>query len=196
MRNSIFLIPIIFLLSLTKTTAQDYKKHELGLGIGVWSTSNIVFGFADAFAGSLLVGDREFRNRSSSPVVHVGYKHWIGKRFGIGLTFATGTGSSQLYDNNVLVGNVNRFYTTIAAESVFNYVNKDFFKVYALLGGGALFINQKYSPVNGSNNRETNVNFDFQITPVGAKIGRNIGFYAELGFGYKGIISSGLFIKI
>ena len=33
--------------------------------------------------------------------------------------------------------------------------------------------------------------YGFQATPIGARFGRQFGYFVELGFGYKGIIHGG-----
>lgn len=194
--NSIIIFIVIFFISIGNITAQEFKKNELNIGLGVWNTNNTIYAYKDAFSKSFQVNGREFKNRTSSPVIHAGYKRWVGKNIGIGLTFAAGTGTSQLHENNVSIGNINRSYMSIDGELIINYIDKDFFKVYVLLGSGILLTNQKYAPSGGSNVSSSHSNFDFQITPIGVKLGRNIGFFGELGFGYKGVISGGLFLKI
>ena len=68
---------------------------------------------------------------------------------------------------------------TIAVESDYRYISKDSFQMYSGLGL-AYFTADQYT-----------TNFSFQISALGFRVGKNLAAYAELGFGYKGIVHFG-----
>jgi hypothetical protein len=98
-----------------------------------------------------------------------------------------------------------------------NYINRKWVKFYGLVGVGADLLLIKYVPYNnapfvegqpnsqGGNYTYNNIYgnsttafipfFNFQISPLCLKVGRQIGGFLELGYGYRGLISGGLYCK-
>ena len=72
-------------------------------------------------------------------------------------------------------------YYTLAIESDYRYISKNSFQMYSGLGLGLLITNgeEDFSPIT------------FNITALGFRVGRTIAAFAELGFGYKGIVNIG-----
>ena len=204
MKNLFFSLMIITL-SISCVKAQnDFRRHEFNLGVGIFSTGNIVYGFADMFVQSITqaVGSGvEFSNKTASPVFHLGYKYGFSSRFTLGATLAAGVENSDftqkgpdgtLFDT----GKMNRFIGTLAPEITFNYLNANRFKLYGLAGAGCSYyrMNAKYDHADDKSSGK--FLFDFQLTPLGFKFGNTFGGFAEVGFGYKGIICVGLFTKL
>ena len=77
----------------------------------------------------------------------------------------------------------------------YSYLNKGNFALYERLGAGEALYKQKYTSNEGKKDTNDNVHFNFQITPIGIKYGSRFGVFAEAGFGYKGILSAGLFAR-
>jgi hypothetical protein len=171
-------------------------RHELSVGAGVWSTSNLAFTLGDAFVNAIdIAGTVQFEEQKASPVYHISYKYFPKQKFGVGATFATGseraTGKTDNQDN----GKLKRAYINIAIEPTYYYLNRKHFKLYGLVGVGLLYLHQDYTPNNGEKKSQSLYTTDFQITPIGIKAGNAIGGYLEAGLGYRGIISCGLFCR-
>ncbi|MDR1762308.1 MAG: hypothetical protein LBR55_07645 [Bacteroidales bacterium] len=204
MKNLFFATITIILLSTTYTQAQDDSHgHELNLGIGILSTANLTFGFADMFVQSIsqTVGEEVvFSKKTASPVFHVNYKYWFGTHLALGATLAAGTDNSdftQKTHNGVVIdtGEMNRFIATLAPEITFNYLNLRRFKLYGLAGIGCSYYKIDVNYDKADDKSSDRFLFDFQLTPIGLKFGNHFGGFAEAGFGYKGIIGIGLFAK-
>ncbi|MDR1743854.1 MAG: hypothetical protein LBR48_08595 [Dysgonamonadaceae bacterium] len=192
-------IAIMLLVANGVGAQDDFKRHELEGGLGIWNTSQIVFTLSDALSNSLGIGGMNVNNLSGSPAFHVGYKYWLTERFGVGATLAMGSESGNVFNlEKQYQGQIQRYYSNVAAEAAFNYINSEIFKVYALGGVGGLFLNQKYEPDGGSgtDKNDKGLFLDYQITPIGIKVGKNVGGFAEVGFGYKGIVNIGLFVRL
>ncbi|MDR2840120.1 MAG: hypothetical protein LBV75_02485, partial [Paludibacter sp.] len=137
-------------------------------------------------------------NSKASPVFHLAYKYTLGSRFGLGATIAAGTEHSDFEQSGTGVsfkGKKNSFIGTLAGEASFNYVNSQNFKLYGLAGIGGTFINLERKYDNGDIKTDGKIIPDFQITPIGLKFGNNFGGFAELGFGYKGLVNIGFFAR-
>jgi hypothetical protein len=72
-------------------------------------------------------------------------------------------------------------------------VKQEVIQLYTMLGLGVTLNTEKGSyNSTGDTDTETSSNLAFQVTPIGMRIGRKLGGFAELGFGYKGIMNFGL----
>jgi hypothetical protein len=181
-----------------KANAQpDERSHEISFGVGVMSTSNVSFRFADMFAQIVSggIGQVKFEEVSISPVYNLNYRYWIKPKFAIGATLVFGTEKSVGMVAGKYDGNLNRYYSNLTAEVTFNYINRPYLKLYGLGGAGLLYLKQTYTPENRVKEKDSLCAFDFQVTPIGIKAGNKFGAYLEAGFGYKGIISAGIFHK-
>ncbi|MDR3266588.1 MAG: hypothetical protein LBT24_03355, partial [Tannerella sp.] len=175
---------------------EDERKHEISLGAGIFSTSNLAFAYGDAIVNSIdFAGNVKFEEQVASPVFHLNYKYFTSKRFSIGVTLTAGTEKANGMAENQYDGKLKRFYSNIAIEPVYNYINKKYFKLYLLAGAGLLYLHQDYTPENRDKKGQTLYTFDFQLTPIGIKVGNTLGAYLEGGIGYKGIISCGVFYR-
>lgn len=66
--------------------------------------------------------------------------------------------------------------------------------MYSGFGLGYTFSNEKLSPNQSDvqSMSSKNSSFNFQVIGAGVRIGRKIAGFAELGFGYEGIINLGI----
>jgi hypothetical protein len=185
-----------FLLSIISIGATAQKsKHEVTAGFGLGTTNE----FLDAFMNVIVSGltqNAYSSNRYYTGAFHLSYKYGITDRFAAGGTFIYENGKSDTYVDGDKIGKFRNNYYTFAAEAEYKYLRSSSFTLYGLLGTGATIYRQKYiANDNSKNESNNNVHFNFQISPIGIKLGRNIGAFAEAGFGYKGIISAGLFAR-
>ncbi|MDR1810145.1 MAG: porin family protein [Prevotella sp.] len=166
-------------------------QHQFEIGLGVWSTSNVIYALSDMLIGSVNV---DIENSSASPVYHLGYKYLLNERFSGGATLAFGqekanakgrTGSA--YD---IEGELKRYNVTLAAEADYKYIRNGKLSFYALAGFGCSWLHQRYSCSELSVQTDNNLSFDFQLTPIGVKFGDKFGGFGELGLGYKGILNN------
>ncbi len=170
------------------------KRHEIYAGCGVLNTSTFVSAFSDVISSALTAGMYS-SNEKFSPTFHAGYKYLPSKHIAIGLTYAYTHGTADAYLDKELSGHFKNNYHTLAAEFDYRYISTEKFKLYSTAGVGATFFTQKYEPSSGDSDQSNLVNVDFQISPIGIKYGNSFGVFAEVGFGYKGIVCAGLFAR-
>ena len=197
MKKATFLTAIMFLF-VVSMNAQS-KKNEIDLGAGVWSTNEIV-GTMSSVIVSGLTGIKMGDNNNTG-AIHLGYKYALSERFALGpvFTYDQGIYNAKEFSKDLslyyTVGKFTSNFYTLAVEGDYKYVNSDKFKLYSLAGVGATLLNQVYKPNEGDKKSQSKVFFNFQITPIAIKYGSVFGVFAELGFGYKGIVSAGLFYR-
>lgn len=175
-------------------SAQQQSRHEITLGYGIGTTSEFIDALTDIIVWGITTGTTS-SDDTYSGAFHVGYKYRLTERFSLGGTFIYENGKSDAYFNDVKTGEFKNNYYTIAAEGKIKYLNKSNFSLYGLLGAGATIYEQKYKASDNTTDDNSNVHINFQLTPIGIQFGKNIGAFAELGCGYKGIISAGIFAR-
>lgn len=168
------------------------NNHEVTLGAGVWSTTEIIDIFGDIFSSILTAGIYQ-SDKTYSGAFHLGYKYNVSERVGVGGTFVYENAYSDALISNEKKGKFRNNYYTVAAEADFKYIQNNKTTIYGLLGAGTTMMSQFYKPIEGERKNHSMVYFNFQFTPLGIKYGSRYGAFAELGFGYKGILSVGAF---
>ncbi len=101
-----------------------------------------------------------------------------------------------LRNDNQITTKANFQALTVGGELTIDYLDVKFAKLYFLGGAGYTFNSTDFNNSDVIYTVEKQNQFNYQISPIGAKIGNRIGVFAELGWGYKGVINAGLFLKI
>ncbi len=182
-------------LAQTNTPAETVKRHEIRGGIGGWSGSDLSDGFdAIVFSGTN-AGIYSTVNDRLSGNYNVTYRYALRERFLIGGSFTYGNMRSDLEVDGGGTGNViNNHFTLAPAEAEYRYVNHKKFKLYGFIGIGLLLDSQKLT-VDGESEKETNLYLGAQLSPLCMQVGHNAGFNLEFGYGYKGLVHLGFFVK-
>ncbi|EGK03137.1 MULTISPECIES: outer membrane beta-barrel protein [Dysgonomonas] len=175
-------------------SAQQRSRHETTLGYGMGTTSELLDALTDIIVWGITAGTTS-SDDTYSGAFHIGYKYSITERFSLGGTFLYENGKSDAYFKGDRTGEFNRNYYTFAAEGKVKYLNKKNLALYGLFGTGATIYEQKFTGNDNTTDKNSNLHINFQLTPIGIQFGKNIGGFAELGCGYKGIISAGIFTR-
>lgn len=189
MTKKLFIIAVF----LTLCSHSYSQKHQISAGMGLASSNQILDVFESSLTFLFVQGSAlnetgqvgEFR----IAYAYIPQERW---RFGGSLSFSQ-TDYDVIHDQLKHGEQANSYYT-LAAESSYAYLKREKFNMYALVGAGATFRNSKQ--INfylGEDETLSDTLFNFQITPIGASYGKQWGGFAELGFGYRGIFSFGLF---
>lgn len=72
------------------------------------------------------------------------------------------------------------------------WINASAFKLYSSLAAGVSLYNSE-NPQSGESANKTT--FAFQVSPVGVRLGNAFAVYAEVGFGFRGMLHGGLSYK-
>jgi opacity protein-like surface antigen len=195
MKKTAFLSVVMAFLFISSMNAQS-KKSEVDLGVGIWSSNQIIGTMSDIIASAILPAGVSMDNSSYIGALHVGYKYSLSDRFALGPVLTYDLGTSDAVANKEKTGKFTSNYYSLSLEADYKFINRDKFKLYALVGAGGTILNQVYKDnKTGEKNGESQTFFNFQITPVGIKYGDSFGVFAELGLGYKGILCAGVFYR-
>lgn len=198
MKNSLFIL-IAFLFFFSKSNAQE---HQISAGMGTGTTTQILdifteigTGFSSIFFGSPYVG-----NTSNSGEYRISYAYTPKEKWHFGAAFsyrATKSDVFQKKENYIKIGKRTNNYYTLAGETAFSFLNKEKVRLYALVGAGATIgTSNRKSIESGAKSSETDAFFNFQVTPFGVSYGKQFGGFAELGFGYRGLFSFGVYYRM
>ena len=176
---------------------QSMPKHEVYAGVGLLSINQMIPMLADAigtiFTGGYLVQPGDY----SAFTPFVGYRHWFSNRFSLGGAFAFDVNSVKVYNgesSDNQMREVNRYFMTFALEPKFNYIYRPNFQLYGYLGLGATIVT--FADANFNDGTKADISrvpyVNGQLTPIGARFGKEFGGFVEIGVGYKGILNAGI----
>lgn len=193
--KTIKMLSVLLILScMHPLMAQEKGSSEFSLGYGLATSTQFVYDIGDMWGSIFTLGNVTYDREKSSGAIHLGYKYSIGNKFTLGAVFVYEQVNNDVKSGNDLLGkNVNRFYT-LALESDFRYISKEKFQMYSGLGLGYTFGNQDFE-ASAATEQDADYQvhlINFQITGIGVRVGKSFGGFAELGFGYKGIINLGI----
>lgn len=104
---------------------------------------------------------------------------------------------STSYSATTIKSTYTQTSTTIAPELYYVYTYKRYFEAYTLLGAGVAFTKvttttraTPYTPESTAATAYEGVKM--QYTPIGIRVGGHLSAFAELGFGYKGLLNAGV----
>ena len=183
---------LLIALLLNCATFVRAQKIEIYGSYGLASAQEIIDGLSD-MGTSLFSGGTASSNTSHryGPIA-VGLNHYFTPRLSVGILYSntssrsvvSGGNSSDFYKNT---------YNVIMARTDYRYINKSV-QLYSGISLGSSFATTK--PENGTNTKTASTtDFAYQINALGIRVGRKIGVFTELGFGYNGIINAGVSAK-
>ena len=175
----------IFCLAITSlfianTSMAQQGKSEISVGYGFYSWY------------SLQNHVNGYDYTTSSGTLLINYKYYVSNNFTLGV----GIG----YENISTDGS----YFAVTPEFTYTYLDTKNDRIRLKLYGGASVGIASYNDNNYNANPYYNttpyathydnsgLQFTGNATLLGMRIGRKLGFFAELGFGYKGLINGGL----
>lgn len=170
------------------------QEHQVSAGVGVLSTNQIAdvfFNVAQDMISELTGSDADLENRRSVGEFRVGYAYHPIERVSVGATFSYLQTIADAVTDGTVTGDYKSQYLTFAAEGTFYYLSRENIRLYGLLGAGLTNLSSDYR----GNDRNANV-FNLHVTPIGIAFGNRFGGTAEIGFGYRGVFSLGLFYKL
>lgn len=183
---------LVFVALSEKLYSQRESKNDIIMGYGV-VTSNQVFDVAtDILTSVILPVGYSTSNTQFSGGFSVNYRYFLSEHWNAGLIFNYDKVTKTVHKLNDKLGDLNRYYYTIAGEIDLRYFKKELFQMYSLVGLGYTTIRDRYMPiVEEKASKDTSGYVNFQISLLGFRIGKELAFYTELGFGYKGLVNWG-----
>lgn len=176
------------------------QEHQFSVGVGGLSTNSfadILINVAKSVVGDMVGSDAKLENQRAVGEFRVGYAYYPIERVSVGATASFLQTTSDAVSEGSVTGDYSSTYLTFAAEGTYTYLTRNNIRLYGLLGAGLTNLNSKYT-TGGESQRESDPTnyFNFHVSPIGITFGKQFGGTAEVGFGYRGIISLGLYYRL
>lgn len=155
------------------------------------SAPDLITGFSNIFTGALLPGMVRKIDSKGFGTIFGGIDYYINNQFALGAQYYYSAFEHQYQMQNESTSTLNTQYHSIILRGKGIWVNKPLFQLYSALAAGPSFVFAK----NDQDDTKNNIEFAFQVSPIGIRAGNNIAFFLEGGFGYQGLISGGLSVK-
>lgn len=182
-----------------------FPRNEVYIQYGTPSVMELSTLLSPDFHSELTNG--EARNQKFSGIAGVGYSFFVHPRVSIGLDFGYGYGSADMYMTETSETGPAGDPRYVCRATVMSYSGHlsgtfTYWQQGPMECSGALYLGVSYmdeSVVNAESDGlipNDHLNFSFHITAVKFRYGDMVGGFAELGFGYRGLVNVGLSIKI
>lgn len=202
MKKSIFGLLLLLAATQGSLSAQTETgpSHDFSLSYGMVSGTQVIKGLNHSVKTDQAYHFAYNLQTSNTGNIFATYKYCPGKILSIGLTAGYQAFSYDRYSDNhggpsVIVDHHSATVVTFAAELNIFYYTAENIQLYGMLGVGQ----RTYSETGGSSTYTEVFPRNFintQWTPIGLRFGRTLGGYVEFGFGYKGIINTGISYRL
>ena len=172
------------------------QEHEISAGMGLGSTTQILdefLSFGSAFS-AVFFNTSYLDKTKNLGEFRLAYAYTPKEKWHFGVAFSYNRSEFDALKSGEKLGEQTNTYYTAAGEATFSFLKKESLRLYVLWGAGATFGSAKKTKYANENIvRSHGTMFNFQITPIGISYGKQWGGFAEFGFGYRGLLSFGVF---
>ncbi len=191
---TIWMIAVMILSAAISLNAQD-KKNQFSIGYGVITVDEELDLIEGVLGDVISLGSYTFDNEKMSGAVILTYNNAISKVVHIGGAVAYEQITKDVVVAGDKKGELKRNFITLGIESKFAWLNRDFVQMYSSAGIGLTINKDEFTETNGNSNDDSQTHFNFQLSALGLRIGNTLAGYAEVGYGYKGILNFGLSVR-
>ncbi len=187
------LVMIITAVFFSSAGFAQVRKHDLSFQYGFLSIDQVTDIFEDIVLVVISLGNFYKQDMKFSGVPFLTYHYSANSRFGFGgsLGYYTSKGDLVLEGGSTVVGPFIERNSIAAAELDYHWVMRPGFQLYSGAGFGLRLRSGTYT--NGAEtDKSTKALPTFHLNALGVRFGGKIGFFGELGVGYKGIIAAGI----
>jgi hypothetical protein len=193
LRPAAVLAAVALLLPAASFGQTPVRTNDLSAQFGVLSIDQVLDVFGDILLVVITLGNFSKDHVMYSGVPFLTYHHSANSRFGFGGAIGgyTSRGDLILQSSDLLVGDFKETNTIAAAELDYHWIMRRGFQVYSGAGFGVRIRKGRYTDETGTESFSKALP-TFHLNLIGVRFGQNIGFFAEFGYGYKGMLSAGI----
>ena len=195
-----FVMILLLILLFTGKVICQPAHHELSVSYGIQSTTELINNneLMDSFLPLFTLGllKSETTNTKVTGPILFSWKYIPKSKWGFGVVAGRMKGS---YDETIgsywtegrTVNHCKYSAFTVAPEADFRYFQREKVTLYSSAAVGLTFLSHEVN-----NSTEKSNYFDAHVSLIGFRYGQKFGAFAELGFGFKGLINFGINLKI
>jgi hypothetical protein len=136
----------------------------------------------------------------ATPACFFTYKYFITNGLSVGLTAGVQVQQgTSIYQNNYfqpMPFSYTQLNMSIAAEVNWLYCSGRNFQLYGGAGAGLTHWREHDRDYDNTQYTEGGNDFAWQLTPIAFRVGGDLGVFAELGYGYKGVFNAGISYRV
>ena len=182
-------------MSVNAQNGYDDTKHEVAIGVGALSNSQIIDVFEEM--GGALAGAR-FKDEKFTGPISAEYFYHVKNWLGVGGILAYGKSEQDVYLAGDKDGVSKNSYVTLMPAVKFDWLRKQHFGMYSKLAVGATLRSEKFDHETSSNKdySDSEVHVNWQVSLLGIEAGSpTLRGFLELGTGEQGIALIGVRYK-
>ena len=181
---------LIFFAGVSKAQEIISGKNEIRIGYSDAFPLSVADAVSDGILDAILTSGKGNKKHNSTGMFEVGYRYLATNRIKVGVDFGLQKVTTESgVKPNTIAKRSNHFLVLPVAE--FSYIKTNFINFYGLVGAGAILGFTK-STIGEKTDKIRAVGFAFQVNPVGIRVGKKLGGFAEGGLGIKGFVTVGL----
>ena len=166
------------------------RKHDVSLQAGFLSIDQLSDMFTDILTVVISIGAFTKEDMEHTGVPFLTYHYSANSRFGFGAAFGGYASSGILQTGGIDAGTFKERSYVGGVELDYHWLMREGFQLYSGAGFGIRFRRGIYQTTETDTlNRFLPA---FHVNAIGVRLGRKVGFFAELGAGYKGVFSAGV----
>ena len=167
------------------------RQHDVSVAVGFLSIDQMADILGDVLTIVLTLGTFSKNDVKYSAVPFLTYHYSANSKFGFGAALGGYTSSGELRVVDSTVGVFKEQNYVVAAELDYHWVMRSGFQLYSGAGFGVRYRHGTYTDADETDTLNK-VLPTFHLNAIGLRVGNKVGFFAELGAGYKGLLSFGL----
>jgi len=188
MRTKLLAALVAFALISSYSAAQTVSRNEIQIGAGLYANEAVVTDIIENFIRALFgSGPKSLEPKT---LANLSYYYRIKPKIAIGM----GIGYNSTQNAGIHKQNSKPSYQTktavMAFEMKFFYQEKEHLSLYGKAGFGNFYRQDQMTSYPDEIYSDAAITF--QATPLGIRFGKKVGAFAEIGYGYKGIINLGV----
>ena len=191
-KRSLRSVIILTLAALVLSTAGfgQTRKNDLSVSYGVLSIDQLGDILGDVLTVVVTLGTFGKTNIKYTGVPFLTYHYSANSRFGFGGAIGGYSSSGVLQTGGSDVGTYRERNYVAAVELDYHWVMHEGFQLYSGAGFGIRYRRGTYETTETE--VANKVMPTFHLNVLGLRVGKTVGFFAELGFGYKGTLLAGI----
>lgn len=176
--------------------AQSASKIEIRGGVGFATAPEILEDITGGITESLVNPGYTNVDFSGTVAAMVTVLFKPESRFSYGVDFVyDNIKANYIYADPAQDTRTNTGYLTIMARGDFKYIRKPSFSLYSSLAAGIALRSADVLDIS-SDISKNDLGGAFHLSPLGIRVGNKIAFWAEAGFGFKGVLCGGIAVRL
>ena len=184
-------VAVLILAVLVLTTAGfgQTRRHDLSIQYGVLSIDQLADILTDVLTIVVTLGTFSKNDMKYTGVPFLTYHYSANSRFGFGGAIGGYNSRGILQVTGDDVGTFKERNYIAAVELDYHWIMREGFQLYSGAGFGVRYRRGTYTTTE--TDTVNRVLPTFHINALGVRFGGKVGFFLELGAGYKGMLSAG-----